>query len=115
MTDVEDFEPPPIDPETCLEGTVPGWLNANGLPTSCVGDLPLVEPLPEREVGNPIPPLLPEPFDGEIGVPVTVYPQGPQELAETGPFDPLLVVVFAVILVLAGVATVVTRWKSGGY
>lgn len=47
--------------------------------------------------------------------PVTVQPEAPQELAETGAFDPLQVVVFAVILVLAGVATVVTRWKSGGY
>lgn len=34
-----DTEPPAIDPEACEPGTVPGWLNADGDPTGCVGDL----------------------------------------------------------------------------
>lgn len=45
---------PPALPDgyECPAGTVPGWLNSDGLPTSCVGD----SPMPERTV-EPGPPL----------------------------------------------------------
>lgn len=67
------------DGYVCDEGTVPGWLNADGLPTACVGDLPLVEPLPERTVDPNAPELIP---------PIDVYPSSPvtppASLPETG-------------------------------
>lgn len=111
-----DQMPQPIDPDSCLPESVPGWLNEDGLPTGCVGDSPLVEPLPERTVSpEPIPVLPPAPLDGEIGVPVTVYPQAPRELAETGPVDPLQIVVFVIIVVVAGIGTIVTRWNGRDY
>lgn len=47
--------PPPIDPSICPEGTVPGWLNEDGLPTGCVGNEP--NPgvdVPEAEAPTPV-------------------------------------------------------------
>jgi len=115
---MSEFEPEPL-PEgyVCPEGTVPGWLNTDGLPTSCVGDLPLVEPRPEPSpsvsVAPPIAefpePLPLDPLPPEIGVPQVVAPSTPRELAETGPVDLLTAIVFGVILILAGVAT----WLTG--
>lgn len=108
-----ELEPEPL-PEgyVCPEGTVPGWLNVDGLPTGCVGDLPLVEPLPEPPVlESPVAPHV----EGELGTPQDVTPgevqpvDPPRELAETGPVDLLTAIVFGVILVLAGVAT----WLTG--
>lgn len=52
--------PPPLPggwDHDCGPDSVPGWINEGGLPTSCVGDLPLVEPLP-----NPAPIVTPEPL-----------------------------------------------------
>lgn len=118
MTDVE--APPLPDSYVCPDGTVPGWLNIDGLPTSCVGDLPLVEPLPEREVNpTPIPAMPPAPFeDGELGTPQDVTPHthvevpSQRELAETGPVDPLTVLLFGSIVLSAGVATWLTRMSK---
>lgn len=83
-------EPPALpDGFVCPEGTVPGWLNSDGHPTSCVGDLP-----------NP---------GGELGIPQDVYP--PQlpldplpELAPTGleASDVLTLIVFAAMLIVVG-------------
>jgi len=66
-----ELTPPVAEVPDCPPGTVPGWLDEFGNPTSCVGDDPLVEPSPE------------------IGVPVDVYPpalplDGARELANTG-------------------------------
>jgi hypothetical protein len=84
-----------------------------------VGDLPLVEPLPERTVEpEPIPAMPPAPFDGELGTPQDVTPgevhpvAPPRELAETGPVDLLTVVLFGGIVLLAGVATRLTRTRK---
>ncbi len=84
MTD--DFPPPlPLDYE-CPAGTVPGWLNGDGLPTSCVGDDPLVEPRPEPTPAVTLmPPIAEVPHEGEIGTAVDVYPV--RELADTGPHN----------------------------
>lgn len=69
------------DGHVCADGTVPGWLNADGLPTACVGDLPLVEPLPERTPGDEYGELIP-PIDVVPSAPVV--PPTPRELADTG-------------------------------
>lgn len=66
-----ELTPPVAEVPDCPPGTVPGWLDESGNPTSCVGDDPLVWPSPE------------------IGVPVDVYPPAlpldiPPELATTG-------------------------------
>lgn len=68
-----------VAPLDCPEGTVPGWLDEAGNPTSCVGDLPdpgaepTTEPTPEPE-----PTEAPEPEQG-IGEPdsVTATPAAP--------------------------------------
>jgi hypothetical protein len=44
-------------------------------------------------------------------MPVRVQPVPVRELAETGPVDPLTVLLFGGIVLLAGVATWLTRWK----
>lgn len=91
----------------CPEGTVPGWLDENGLPTSCVGDLPLVEPRPEV---TPIPELTPpivEVTPDPLIPPVDVYPSPlpldpmPDVLAAAGA-DVSQVVLVAVLLVAVG-------------
>lgn len=55
---IASYEPdePPALPEgfVCPDGMVPGWLNSGGMPTSCVGDEPLVPFMPEL-----FPPALP--------------------------------------------------------
>ena len=53
-------EPPGVPGLECPEGTVPGWLNENGEPTSCVGDSP--QPGTEQPV-NPAPHLAETGFD----------------------------------------------------
>lgn len=86
----------------CPEGTVPGVLDENDMPTMCVGDLPLVEPLPTRDV-VPIPgleaPIAPCP---ELCVFETVAPQ--PELPATGPTDPLVLAAIGFALLAAGFA-----------
>lgn len=93
--------PLPID-FICPDGTVPGWLNVDGLPTSCVGDLPLVEPLPEptRTVDPHTPELIP-PIDICGSECVTGQPVVPDELAATG-VDVWSAVLVGVLLVAVG-------------
>lgn len=86
-----ELTPPVAEVPDCPPGTVPGWLDQSGNPTSCVGDDPLVEPSPE------------------LGTPLDVYPPAlpldiPRELANTGTDDWLQWAVAAIILVIAGVA-----------
>lgn len=86
-----ELTPPIAEVPDCPPGTVPGWLDQSGNPTSCVGDDPLVEPSPE------------------LGTPLDVYPPAlpldiPGELANTGTDDWLQWSVAALILVIAGVA-----------
>lgn len=107
MTD--DFPPPlPLDYE-CPAGTVPGWLNEAGLPTSCVGDDPLVGPRPEpTPTATLMPPIAEVPHEGEVGTAVDVLPV--RELADTGAgqiVDPIAWV--AAFLVMAGIVFVASR------
>lgn len=116
-----DDEMPPALPDgyICEPGTVPGWLNEEGLPTSCVGDdpmvepepeedipveLPLVEPLPE-EVAEPVAPIVEAPAPVVEEVVVTSEPiPGVDVLAETGPeSDVLLGAFFGVAILIAGI------------
>ena len=113
-----DIMPPPIDPSLCGPGTVPGWLNEDGLPTSCITDLPMVEPNPaitspgfldEDGNGEPDDAVQPSPEPsptGEIHHPVQYFPEDFQlptdtstgevatwdqdELAHTGPVEDVL-------------------------
>lgn len=128
----EDTMPPPIDPGLCDPGTVPGWLNEDGLPTSCVGDLPMVE-IPEDLVFEaepapvPLPPLVvaePAPFEPapEFILPDTstgeVATWDREELAHTGPFEDVLLGFFiGLALVGIGVLTYANHikrsWRKG--
>lgn len=65
----EGYTPPVMN---CGPGTVPGWLNEFGDPTSCVGD----NPCPEVEFGQPCPVdiLVPEPVVTAPPVPAPVVP-----------------------------------------
>lgn len=86
-----ELTPPIAEVPDCPPGTVPGWLDQSGNPTSCVGDNPLVQPLPE--LGTPLDVYLPT-------LPLDI----PGELANTGTDDWLQWAVAALILVIAGVA-----------
>lgn len=94
------IEPTPLPTDyTCPEGSVPGWLNADGLPTGCVTDLPLVEPLPERTTDPNQPELIP-PIDICL---TDCGPAAPDQLADTGSIDALLpIVVLAAVFIAAG-------------
>jgi hypothetical protein len=97
-------EPTPLPTDyTCPEGTFPGWLNADGLPTSCVSDLPLVEPLPEPAPTRTVDPNQPE-LIPPIGICLTECgPAAPDQLADTGSIDALLpIVVLAGVFIAAG-------------
>lgn len=82
-------EPPILPPVlNCAEGTVPGWLNEFGDPTSCVGD----NPCPEVDFGEVCPAdiVIEGPgFVRELPPSVGVIPVAPtvDRLAETGPDD----------------------------
>lgn len=100
------IEPTPLPTDyTCPEGTVPGWLNTHGFPTACVGDLPLVEPLPE-----PTPSRTVEPFDGQLIPPIAICGTDcfteqpaptPDELAATGT-DPMSWLLASALLLAIG-------------
>ena len=84
----------------CPAGTVPGWLGEDGLPTSCVGDDPLVLP--------------------EIGVPLDVFPPAlplsplPEVLAMTGAGDVWQWMLLALCAVFIGVFVVAGFRESSG-
>jgi LPXTG-motif cell wall-anchored protein len=108
--------PLPID-YTCPDGTVPGWLNADGLPPSCISDLPLVEPLPEPTPVRTIDPNQPElippidicPIDCGTEQPVT--PAQPDQLAATG-FDAAPLTVLLVAALIATLAGLLLRKRA---
>lgn len=79
---------------------MPGWLNVDGLPTSCVGDLPMLEPHVPLS-NNPTPAFTP--------------PTLPDVLAYTGPGDDLLswLIVAASVLILGGLVVGAFRWMGG--
>lgn len=86
-------EPPPL---VCPEGTVPGWLDEAGNPTSCVGDDPQPTPPPTPTVTEtPVPPTAPAP-----------------QLAQTG-VDPGLGLSIALILVLVGASVLASVKRRG--
>ena len=91
---------------TCPEGTVPGWLNEEGQPTSCVSDSPVLEPTPAPAPTRTVDPNQPE-LIPPIGICLndcsTEQPTQPDELAPTGPVDALLpIVVLAAAFIAAG-------------
>ena len=101
---MDDFPPALPDGYVCPDGTVPGWLNDDGLPTSCVGDLPI--PLPVFES-----PVAPYP-EGDLIPPVTVDLTVPDVLAATG-VEWFLIAAFACALVAVGLAFfAAASWSS---
>lgn len=80
------YEPPVVD---CEEGTVPGWLDEYGNPTSCITDEPCIPTAEQDADCNPIvvPPTKPLPPTGDLAV------------TGTDPTEPAL---WALGLVLAG-------------
>jgi hypothetical protein len=101
-------EPTPLPTDyICPEGTVPGWLNADGFPTSCISD----EPMPERTVDPNQPELIPPidicPFDCGTEQPVDAHV--PDELAATGPVDALLPVLLAAALFITALGTILRK------
>lgn len=110
----DDMMPPLPPGYECPPDTVPGWLNADDLPTACVGDLPLVEPLPER-TPTPNPTVTFEPPIAEVTPTPTLPPElgMPQdvvrELAATGLDDLGVLVLAAALLTLGGLLALATR------
>ena len=109
----------------CAPGTVPGWLNEDGLPTGCVGDDPMpgepdvivVTPLPSPEPTVTMPIELPElePFVDEppavLDPPqaVEVQPVPRETLPETGPIAQD-VSAFGAVLIVAGLLMMLGQW-----
>lgn len=81
----EEPTPTPSPTLECPPGTVPGWLDENGNPTSCVGDDPQPTPAPVVEV--PTSPDVPH-------------------LAETGPVENDVLALIAAGLIVLGVLLV---------
>ena len=126
--------PPPIDPTLCGPGTVPGWLNEDGLPTSCVGDDPnpgdepapvptfTAEPAPvpqpstvdEAEVNpGPLPPALPLDPMPETQTVTEQQWSDHGTLAETGPLENVMgVLVVAAMLIVVGWLTWATNARD---
>lgn len=77
---------------------MPGWLNSEGLPTSCVGDLPMPDRVPV-EGGELLPPI------GEVfppALPLDPLPTMPDVLAATGGGDVWSWLLVAVLLLGVG-------------
>lgn len=125
--------PLPIDPALCGPGTVPGWLNEDGLPTSCVGDDPMpglpsplptftAEPAPvpqppvvdEPEVNpEPLPPALPLDPLPETQTVTEQQWSDHGALAETGPLENVMgVLVVAAMLIVVGWLTWATNARD---
>lgn len=87
-----DMPPALPDGYVCPEGSVPGWLNGEGLPTACVGDLAVP--------GEVFPPALP------------LNPL-PEVLAATGAEGDVvqLLIWVAAVLTVAGFVAVVAHWS----
>lgn len=106
-------------PFECPEHKVPGWLDENGVPTSCVDNNPnplqpkedmVVPDQPEIVVPEPIEqPTAPVEISTGVGQPI---PGEPQELAVTGTADAFLLSFVGIALVLAGVVLFVRTRKS---
>lgn len=77
-----------FDPASCPPGTVPGWLDENGVPTSCVGDHPCPEYM------DTVPPTGPCPGDpGYVApapdpAPAPAAPPPPEPAPEQAPPAP---------------------------
>lgn len=72
----------------CPEGTVPGWLDEQGLPTSCVGDLPCPgEEECERGEANPWTPEMGEAVPAPE--PTVTMPVEPDIYPSALPLEPL--------------------------
>lgn len=97
-------EPEGIPDLVCSEGFVPGWLNSEGLPTSCIRDSPGPWVKDEMPIGD-VPELLPVP---EVQVTVPVLTDPTPELAETGSADVFALSALGIVLVLAGA----TAWVA---
>ena len=78
--------PSPTPVLECPAGTVPGWLDESGNPTSCVGDDPQPTPIPTPTTEVPATPNVP--------------------LAETGPVENDILALIAAGLIVLGVLLV---------
>ena len=135
MSAVTTAEPPPL-PEgyACEPGTVPGWLNEDGLPTGCVGDMPdpgaLDGPTPEPSFtsgpapANPTPepsftsgpaPANPTPEPSPAATSETVVGVGGiTELPETGLSEPTLLVALALGVAAGALGVALLRRSDRG-
>lgn len=95
----------------CPEGTVPGWMNEQNLPTSCVDNHAVIDlgETGESGIGEA------HTIDCEImpmeGCAVTLVPVPERELAHTGPADDALLVI-AGTLVIIGIALILGRRRK---
>lgn len=119
MTDVE---PSPLpDGFVCEPGTVPGWLNSDGLPTSCIGDLPNpgdgvtftaepapVEPAPAEPA--PVEPV-PMPTESTVAIDAPLGVGGIASLPETGA-EPALLIALAVGIAAGALGVALLRRES---
>lgn len=88
-------------PLHCAPGTVPGWLDGAGNPTSCVDDHPMVDPEPTA-TAQPAP-IQPAP------VQPASTPQVPRQVAPVHPVAPVVAPVAAQVVVAP-----VTYWSRTG-
>lgn len=122
---IQTTDPLPADDYTapvlnCEPGTVPGWLNEHGDPTSCVGDLPC-PPVPFGEPcpGDPAPEVAPAPQPPADAVTPPVAPVAPAEpvvAAEVAPAPaeaPLAADVAAPMLAETGANTALPLGVAG--
>ena len=134
MTDVE---PSPLpDGFVCEPGTVPGWLDSDGLPTSCIGDLPnpgdgvtfTAEPAPVEPAPAEPAPVEPAPVEPAPAEPAPVEPApmptestvaidaplgvgGIASLPETGA-EPALLIALAVGIAAGALGVALLRRES---
>lgn len=119
MTDVE---PSPLpDGFVCEPGTVPGWLNSDGLPTSCIGDLPnpgdgvtfTAEPAPVEPAPAEPAPVEPAPMPTEstVAIDAPLGVGGIASLPETGA-EPALLIALAVGIAAGALGVALLRRES---
>lgn len=120
MSAVADPEPSPL-PEgyVCEPGTVPGWLNEDGLPTGCVGDMPdpgaLDGPTPEPSFTSGPAPANPTPEPSPAATSETVVGVGGiTELPETGLSEPTLLVALALGVAAGALGVALLRRSDRG-
>jgi hypothetical protein len=115
-----DMPPPLPDGYECGPGTVPGWLNEEGLFTSCAGDLPnpgeqapgpdeSLEIYPSPLPLGPLPDAPPATTEGQVFHPPQMHVR--DTLPETSP-DLAGWVLAGVLLIAVGLFVALNEWRK---